>query len=55
MEAFGAAVDRLLAQVEGTVGDPCDVRFGRDVVAVLEAAESSLRLGRTVDVGGATG
>ncbi|MFD6949653.1 oxidoreductase [Nocardiopsis sp. TSRI0078] len=55
VEAFGAAVDRLLAQVEGTVGDPCDVRFGRDVVAVLEAAETSLRLGRTVDVDGAAG
>jgi predicted dehydrogenase len=50
VEAFGSAVDRLLAQVEGTVGDPCDVRFGRDVVAVLEAAESSVRLGRAVDV-----
>ncbi|WP_159944829.1 MULTISPECIES: Gfo/Idh/MocA family protein [unclassified Nocardiopsis] len=48
--AFTSAVDRLLAQVEGTVGDPCDVRFGRDVVAVLEAAESSLATGRTVDV-----
>lgn len=55
VEAFGVAIDRLLAQVDGTVGDPCDVRFGRDVVAVLEAAESSLRLGRAVGVDEATG
>lgn len=55
VEAFGSAVDRLLAQVEGTVGDPCDVRFGRGVVAVLAAAEASMRLGRTVDVDEAAG
>ncbi|KOX16707.1 Gfo/Idh/MocA family protein [Nocardiopsis sp. NRRL B-16309] len=46
--AFGNAVDRLLAQVEGTVGDPCDVAFGRDVVRILAAAEESVRTGRTV-------
>lgn len=54
VEAFGAAIDRLSAQVEGVVpGDPCDVRFGRDVVAVLEAAQTSVRSGGTTDVGGA--
>ncbi|WP_017569436.1 Gfo/Idh/MocA family protein [Nocardiopsis halotolerans] len=55
VEAFGAAIDRLVKQVEGTVGDPCDVRFGRDVVAVLEAAEASVRLGRAVGVDEAAG
>lgn len=55
VQAFGTAVDRLLAQVEGEVGDPCDVRFGRDVVAVLEAAEASVRLGRAVGVDEALG
>ncbi len=55
VQAFGTAVDRLLAQVEGKVGDPCDVRFGREVVAVLEAAEASVRLGRAVGVDEALG
>ncbi|MBB6120832.1 Gfo/Idh/MocA family protein [Nocardiopsis algeriensis] len=55
VEAFGTAVDRLLDQVEGSPGDPCDVHFARDVVAVLEAAETALRLGRTVDMAQAAG
>ncbi|MFY7064499.1 Gfo/Idh/MocA family protein [Nocardiopsis changdeensis] len=55
VEAFQVAVDRLAAQVEGTPGDPLDVRFGREVVAVLEAAETALREGRTVDVPRAAG
>jgi predicted dehydrogenase len=50
VEAFGNAVDRLLAQVDGTVGDPCDVVFGRDVVRILAAAERSARTGRTEPV-----
>ncbi|MEE2036318.1 Gfo/Idh/MocA family oxidoreductase [Nocardiopsis sp. CT-R113] len=55
VEAFGAAVDRLSAQVVGGADEPCDVRFGRDVVAVLEAAERSVSLGRAVGVDEATG
>lgn len=50
VEAFGIAIDRLVSQARGNLGDPCDVRFGRDVVAVLEAAEMSLGSGRTVRV-----
>ncbi|MGR3932316.1 Gfo/Idh/MocA family protein [Streptomyces sp. BRA346] len=47
VEAFGAAVDRLLLSARDGVPDPCDVRFGREVVAVLEAADRSRREGRT--------
>ncbi|WP_212831254.1 Gfo/Idh/MocA family protein [Catellatospora sp. TT07R-123] len=48
---FGRAVDELLAQVRsGHPGHPCDVRFGRDVVAVLAAAQLSEQEGRTVAV-----
>lgn len=42
VEAFGSAIDRLLAQVSQGSQEPCDVRFGREVVATLEAAERSL-------------
>jgi predicted dehydrogenase len=45
--AFGAAIDRL---VKGGP-EPCDASFGRDVVAVLEAADIALREKRTVAVG----
>lgn len=55
VEAFGSAVDRLLEQVRKGPGDPCDVRFGREVVAVLAAAEASVRSGRTVRMAEATG
>lgn len=54
-EAFGSAIDRLLEQVRTGPGDPCDVRFGREVVAVLAAAEASVLSGRTVRVAEATG
>ena len=47
MEAFTTAVDRLLLSARDGVADPCDVRFGREVVAVLEAADRSRREGRT--------
>jgi hypothetical protein len=37
--AFGRAIDELLAMVAADRSDhPCDVRFARDVVAVLAAA-----------------
>ncbi|MEU1906362.1 Gfo/Idh/MocA family protein [Streptomyces hygroscopicus] len=46
--AFATAVDRLLSRArDGGAADPCDVRFGREVVAVLEAADRSRREGRT--------
>jgi predicted dehydrogenase len=48
VEAFTAAVDRLLRGARTGTGDPCDVRFGREVVAILEAADASRRVGRTV-------
>jgi predicted dehydrogenase len=40
--AFKRAVTELLAAVETGVPHPFDVHFGRDVVRVLEAAESFL-------------
>lgn len=50
--AFGNAIDALLAQVRQVApGHPCDVRFGREVVAVLAAAERSQQEGLTVPVG----
>lgn len=54
-EAFGVAIDRLLTQANGGPGDPCDLRLGRDVVAVLAAAQESARSGRTAHVAEATG
>lgn len=49
VRSFRAAIDRLLRNVRDRVaGDPCDVRFGREVVAVLEAADASRREGRLV-------
>ncbi|MES4902050.1 MULTISPECIES: Gfo/Idh/MocA family oxidoreductase [unclassified Streptomyces] len=48
VEAFTAATDRLLRAARTGTGDPCDVRFGREVVAILEAADASRRIGRTV-------
>jgi predicted dehydrogenase len=42
--AFGRAIDELLAMIAaGQSGHPCDVRFGRDVVAVL-AADAAARV-----------
>ncbi|MDX3227676.1 Gfo/Idh/MocA family oxidoreductase [Streptomyces sp. ME19-01-6] len=48
VEAFTAATDRLLRGARAGTDDPCDARFGREVVAVLEAADASRRIGRTV-------
>ncbi|MFI6133396.1 Gfo/Idh/MocA family protein [Micromonospora sp. NPDC051141] len=51
LQAFGAALDQLLAEVDaGTRDHRCDVRFGREVVAVLDAAETARAQGRTIDV-----
>lgn len=50
VEAFGVAVDELLAQVANGPGHPCDVRFAAQVVRVLAAAEESVSSGRAVVV-----
>ncbi|MFE9688202.1 Gfo/Idh/MocA family protein [Micromonospora sp. NPDC005806] len=51
LQAFGTAIDQLLEEVDaGTRDHRCDVRFGREVVAVLEAAETARAQGRTVDL-----
>ncbi|WFE27009.1 Gfo/Idh/MocA family oxidoreductase [Solwaraspora sp. WMMD791] len=53
VQAFHAAVDALVGQVaEGRPGHPCDVRFGREVVAVLAAAQAARTQRRTVVVAG---
>ena len=45
------AIDQLIEQVDaGTRDHRCDVRFGREVVAVLAAAETARTESRTVEV-----
>jgi predicted dehydrogenase len=45
--AFSIAVDQLVAgAATGVTDHPCDVSFGRDVVAILEAADTARRTGR---------
>lgn len=44
-EAFAVAVDELLQAAVAGGTHPCDVGFGRDVVAVLEAASRALTSG----------
>jgi predicted dehydrogenase len=47
VHAFGEAISQLGALVaDGTTTHPCDVRFGRDVVAVLEQIERGLPYAR---------
>ncbi|HLL65269.1 MAG TPA: Gfo/Idh/MocA family oxidoreductase [Micromonosporaceae bacterium] len=58
--AFGVAVDQLVRAAADAAGGavpehPCDVRFGREVVAILVAADAARRLGRTVPVDAAPG
>ncbi|MEV1285614.1 Gfo/Idh/MocA family oxidoreductase [Micromonospora sp. NPDC049679] len=49
--AFTAAIDQLLVDLgAGVPANPCDVRFGREVVAVLAAAESARAQRRTVTI-----
>ncbi|HEX2356913.1 MAG TPA: Gfo/Idh/MocA family oxidoreductase [Micromonosporaceae bacterium] len=55
VEAFGAAIGELARASEGgsagaSSSHPCDVRFARDVVAILEAAELARREARTVSL-----
>ncbi|WP_326555272.1 Gfo/Idh/MocA family protein [Micromonospora sp. NBC_01813] len=50
-QAFHTAIDALAEQVDsGRPGHPCDVVFGREVVAVLAAAATARAEQRTVDV-----
>ncbi|MFF4877808.1 MULTISPECIES: Gfo/Idh/MocA family protein [unclassified Micromonospora] len=47
--AFGVAIDQLIEQVQaGTRDHRCDVRFGREVVGILAAAEIARTESRTV-------
>ena len=52
LEAFGVAVDELGAAAMTGGAHPCDVTFGRDVVAVLETAQRALASGCREPVGG---
>jgi predicted dehydrogenase len=53
VDALGLALDQLVDSVRTGVRDQrCDVRFGRDVVAVLAAAETARAQGRTVRLPG---
>jgi hypothetical protein len=45
LRAFGVAVDELTAAAVAGGTHPCDVAFGRDVVAVLETATRALASG----------
>ena len=51
VESFGVAVDELQAAALTGAAHPLDVSFGRDVVAVLAAAERSLATGCRQTVG----
>jgi hypothetical protein len=50
-DALQAAVDELSAAAMAGASLACDVHFGRDVVAVLEAAARALESGCCEDVG----
>jgi predicted dehydrogenase len=51
VDAFGTAVTEFAAAVgTGTLEHPCDARLGRDVVAILAAADTARRESRTVPV-----
>ncbi|NBE80512.1 Gfo/Idh/MocA family protein [Micromonospora rubida] len=53
LTAFSVAIDQLAEEIDsGTRDHRCDVRFGREVVAVLVAAETARAEGRTVDLPG---
>jgi len=43
VEAMGACISELITDQPGRWSHPCDVRFGRDVVSVLEAADRFLQ------------
>ncbi|MDX6223256.1 MAG: hypothetical protein QOD91_2310 [Frankiales bacterium] len=53
LQAMGECISQLVAPMgAGRWRHPCDVRFGRDVVAVLEAAQRSLDTGHRQPVSG---
>jgi hypothetical protein len=43
VRAMGAGISALLTEQSGRWQHPCDVRFGRDVVKILEAADVFLQ------------
>jgi predicted dehydrogenase len=43
VEAMGAAISTLVTEQPGQWNHPCDVRFGRDVVRILQAADVFLK------------
>jgi len=43
VEAMGACISALLTEQPGRWHHPCDVRFGRDVVSILQAADVFLQ------------
>ncbi|WP_422771540.1 Gfo/Idh/MocA family protein [Plantactinospora sp. WMMC1484] len=56
VDALRLAVGQLCTEVDtGTRDQQCDVRFGRDVVAVLAAAQTAREQGRTVGLPAGTG
>jgi predicted dehydrogenase len=53
VQALSLALDQLVEEVDSGARDHrCDVRFGREVVAVLDAAEAARKQGRTVRLPG---
>lgn len=52
VNAFGAAIGELVSQAAsgGTPGHPCDLRLGREVVAILAAADTARATGTVVPV-----
>ncbi|GAA1029567.1 Gfo/Idh/MocA family oxidoreductase [Virgisporangium ochraceum] len=48
LQAYSAAIDRLLAMAGTGAGDPCDVHFGRTVVRILAAADTARKERRAV-------
>jgi hypothetical protein len=43
VDAMGACISTLLTEQSGRWQHPCDVSFGRDVVAILQAADVFLQ------------
>jgi len=43
VQAMGACITALIAEQTGVWEHPCDVRFGRDVVKILQAADAFLQ------------
>jgi predicted dehydrogenase len=52
VDAFAAAVSELVRCAGDGTGHPCDLRFGREVVAILAAADQARQSGSAVRLGG---